>query len=54
MRYRCWFTSGVARIGFDARISGNTPCGSPKRAGLNDVTRAEWSRPRAPELWGPT
>ena len=54
MRYCCRFASVFARIGFDAGISGNTPCGSPKPAGLNDVTRAQWGRPRAPELWEPT
>ena len=54
MRHRCWFTSGVARIGFDARISGNTPAARRGFRGLDDLTRARWGMPRVAELWEPT
>ena len=50
MKYRCWFASGDARIGFDARICREHACGSP---GLNDVTRVGWGLPRVAEMWEP-
>ena len=54
MRYRCWFTSGVARIAFDARIAGIAPHGSPRLPGLSDLTPAGWGTPAGAELWEPT
>ena len=39
MKYRFWFASGVARIGFDAGICREHACGTPRLPGLNDVTR---------------
>ena len=53
MRHRCWFTSGVAHVAFDARIAGITACGSPRLPGLSDLTRAGWGMPRGAELWEP-
>ena len=54
MRYRCWFASGVARMGCDARIAANTTCGSSGLPGLSDLTRAGWGLPDVADLWEPT
>lgn len=53
MKYRCWFASGVARIGFDAGICREHACGSPGLPGLNHVTRVGRGMPRGAELWEP-
>ena len=54
MRFRCWFASGVARMGCDARIAANTACGSSGLPGLSDLTRAGLGMPRVAEWWEST